>query len=367
MKKQSIKDISLGPRQLQLGFENHLLTTRDRVMSCITVQTQRSGCALLDEILQHAEERHGIPESEILQHVFWLAQDLKIEFRAGEETLDPHETKKMLLKSAEQAVDIIPTRSVDEAVFENVKQFYRTVAGGKYPEDCDDQYDFSRLLEKRIRRWEISLESIHPAAQQPYFPGEREIEDCLAVLKTLSERRDAFSLITVFCENKEQILKLAEDVGKLSGFYAWHRKLWENLVDSVERFALYLAELRKEPGIAESLERLKQILLSPEPYVLVEEAAELLERVEACHTDIIRRKTEEERGAALEKVRQMLERLTGHLDDHQADADLRGNSLYPIRQIDKRIHTAETIQAIRQFVGEAEDTFDDFWEEIENQ
>ena len=365
MKKTSIRGISLR-RQLEFGFEKHWVETRDRVVSCATRLAEQSGDAPLEEIVRLGEERFGLKKPEIVQHVFWLAQDSKLEFRAGGKPLTPQRAKKTLLDSASQAVTVIPTRCVDEAVFEHVKRFFQTLTGEVNPGGVEDPYDFSRLLEKRIRRWEIALESFLPAAQQPCFPGEREIQEGLALIKKLSEKRDAFSLITGFYENRDPILKLVADMVKLSDFYSWQRKFWETLIDSMERFSLESEELRQRSEIADSLDRLAHILSSPEPYALVDEARELLRRVGPCHARIVSRKTEEARAAALEKVRHRIDRLAELLDNHQAGADLRNQSLISMRQIEKRILAAETIQAIRTLGEDAEDKFEVFREEIES-
>lgn len=77
MKKQTIKDLRLGHRQLSFGFEDHTRKEQDLVMSRLNDEFQKRGYAVLDEFIQQTDALTHLSESEILQHIFWSAQDLK--------------------------------------------------------------------------------------------------------------------------------------------------------------------------------------------------------------------------------------------------------------------------------------------------
>jgi len=338
-----------------------------RTFDCrvITNRIEKHGYVILDEFIQYVKELHDLSESEILQSIFWLAQDLKFHFRIGEENLEPRKVKTILLESTEQSVAIIANKPVDDSIFQDVKCFYREISGKKHPYNYGDQYGFSRLLAKEIRYWKSSLDSFRSEAQKPYFPGKKEIDDYLDVLKEISAKLDPFSLINTFYARKDQILKLADDAKKISGFYTTHMDFWNTLITSVQEFDEHLPELQKNQDIASGYVRLKQILSSPEPYDLMGEAAELLKKVKACNDIIVKDKTKKYRTAGLTKVNDIIERMKHHLNDHQAGQDLRNNALYSLRRIIKRIGNAETIKIIDLCIEEAEEKFDTFWEEIE--
>ena len=365
MRRQDIQDIKLGPRQITFDFEHKVLKDQNLVMSCIKYQTEKHGYVILDEFIQYVKESHDLSEFEILQYIFWFVQDLRIHFRIDKKNLEPHRVKKILLKSTEQSVKIITNRSIDDSIFQDVKCFYQKLSEEKSLDNYDDQYEFARLLAKKIRDWEGCLKSYKSAAQKPYFPGKKEIDDCLYFTKKISAKLDSFSLINAFYNNKEQILKLVDDVKTISEFYTKHIDIWETLIKSVEEFSKNMPELKKNLDIAAGFDRLKQILSLSKPYDMIIEAVELLKKVKAYNNIIVENKTELCRIAALTEINDMIERMKNHLDAHKADQDLRNKSLYFLRIINKNISKAKNIKGINLFINDAEDQFDTFWEKIE--
>lgn len=365
MKKQDIQEIKLGHRQLLFGFESGDLEKQNLVMSCIRNQTEKHGHVVLDEFVQYVNELHHLSESEILQYIFWIAQDLKIHFRIDEKNLEPHKVKKLLLKSTEQRVKIITNKSVDNSVFQDVKRFYQKLSGEKSLDSYEDQYEFARLLAKEIRDWESCLKSYKSAAQKPYFPGIKKIDDGLRFIKEISAKLDSFSMIYTFYNDKKQILKLVDDVRTITRFYTQHVDMWETLIQSVETFSKDLPELKKDSEITAGFNRLKQILSSPDPYDMMMEIGELLKKVKSYHDIIVDNKTNQCRIVALLKLDKMNEGIKDHLDAHEAGPDLRNKSLYFLKRIKSRISNAGNIKSINTCLNDAEDMLDIFWEEIE--
>lgn len=364
MKKQTIRDVKLGHRQLSFGFEDRAFKEQDLVISRITDEFQKSGYAVLDEFIQQTSEVIDLSESEILQHIFWSAQDLKIHFRIQGKKLDPNRTRKILLESPEQRVIISPVKAVDESLFQAVKQFYQQLTG-KSDNDGNDQYEFSWILEKKIKDWELLLASCRSGSQKPYFPGKKEIDSCFQVIEKISTKRDAFSLITAFHRYKDQILRLDRDIKKLSGFYTRHSEFWETLIHSVDAFRDNAVELQKDPETASAFERLKRIVSSSKPYDSIEKASELLQKVSARHDRIVADQTEKHRVFGLAEVDHMIERMRRHLNRRLAGQDFRNRALYTLRLINKKIHHAETIQTIDRLLEEAQEQFEILWEEVE--
>ncbi len=363
MKKQTIRDVKLGHRQLSFGFEDHTRKEQDLVMSRFNDEIQKHGYAVLDEFIQRTDALTDLSESEILQHIFWFAQDLKIHFRIEDKNLDPNRVRKTLLKSPEQRVIILPVKAVDETLFQAVKQFYRQLADENLCDD-DDQYRFSRRLERKIKDWKLFLISCRSDAQKPYFPGKKEIDSGFQVIEKIFAKRDAFSLITAFHDYKDQILRLDKDIKKLSGFYTRHRSFWETLIHSIDAFYDHSVELRKDPETADAFERLKRILSLSAPYDLIDEASELLKKVKVRHNRIVADQTENYRISGLAKVDHMIERMRRHLDSRRAGQDLQNKALYPLRRIAKHIRRAESIQTINRLLEDAQEQFDIFYEEV---
>jgi len=364
VKKQEIQDIQLGHQQLLFGFESSELKGRDIVMSCIINQTEKHGYVVLDEFIQYVKEFHDLSEFEILQHIFWIAQDSKIHFRMDEKNLEPYIVKKVLLKSTGQSIKIITNKSVDDSVFQDVKRFYEKLSGQENIDHFDDQYEFARFLAKEIRDWESCLKSHKFTAQKPYFPGKKKIDDSLRFIKKISTKLDPFSLINTFYNNKEKIIKLVDDVRNITGFYTRHIDIWKTLIQSVKEFSENLPELKKDSEIATGFDRLKQILSSPEPYEMITETGELLKKVKSYHDIIVEKKTKQCRATALLKIDHMIEGMKDHLNAHKANQDLRNKSLYFLRRIKNLISNAGNIKDINNYLNDAEDMLDTFREEI---
>jgi hypothetical protein len=353
VKKEDIETIELGPRQLLFGFEKDKSKEQAVVISCIEEKMEKNGHVDIGECVQYVKEMHELSDAAILQYIFWLAEDLKIHFRNNGEILEPRHIKKILINSLEQPITIVPNKSVDNSAFQDVKRFYRQLSEEKSFTDGNDQYEFARLLARQIKDWIGILQSCQSYAQKPFFPYEKEIDDGMRFIKKLSAKLDSFSLINAFYENKEGILKLSDDVKNISEFYAQHIDFWENLVQLFEALNNHLYELTKDPDISEGFQKLNQILSSPAPHTLVTDAKTLLEKTtRRCRTTL------------LKKVDNMIVKMKKHLDAHRAGPDLRNKSLYSMRTIKTRISEAKNIKSMNLCLIDAEEKFDDFWDEI---
>jgi hypothetical protein len=234
-----------------------------------------------------------------------------------------------------------------------VKRLYQGLSEEKRFDDCDDQYEFSRLLVKKIKGWEGILKTFKSAAQKPFFPCEKEIDDCLHFMKKISVKLDSFSLINAFYDNKEKVLKVSDDVKIISEFYTQHIDFWKSLIQALEAFNDNLSEFIKDADIVAGFEKLKQILSSSAPYDMITEAKKMLKKM-----------TQQCRIALLRIVDNMIVEIKTHLDAHKTGQDLRNKSLYSLRTIKKRIGEANNISRMNLCLIDAEEKFDVLWDEI---
>jgi len=358
VKIQDIENIELGHRQLLFDFEKDKAKEQAVVMSCIKNQAEKYGHVALNEFVSYVREQHDLLDFTITQNVFWLTfwltEDLKIHFRIDEEIIEPRKVKQILIKSIEQSVIIVTNKSVTNSVFQDVKRLYQELSQEKGFDDCDDQYEFSRLLAKKTKGWEVILESCKSDAQKPFFPCEKEIDDCMRFIKKISDKLDSFSLINAFYDNEERVLKLSEDVKIISEFYTQHIDFWKSLIQSFEAFNDNLSEFIKDSDIVAGFEKLKQILSSSAPYNMIAEAKTLLKKM-----------TQQCRVALSVIIDNMIEETKAYLDAHQAGQDLRNKSLYSLRTIKKRISEAKNIKSMNLCLIDAEEKLDVFWDEIQ--
>jgi len=291
---------------------------------------------------------------------------LKIHFRINKQSLDPHNVRKILLENPDQRVEIVTNKSVDDLVFKRTKCFYQKLPGKNSIDNYDDQYEFSRLLAEQIRHWESCLKTYKSFAKKPYYPGKEQIDSGLSLINKISAKFDSFSLINAFYINRDQILKLFDDVKILSEFYTRHMDIWGTLTESIEAFTKNLPELKNRSDIITAFDRLKQILSTSQPYDMVEEAQELYKKIKIYNDIIVEKKTEQCRIIVLTMLNHMIKKMKNHLEAHKAGPDLRNKFLYSLRMISDNIRKAKDIETINQLKSDAEDKFDIYWEEVEN-
>jgi len=366
MKKHEIKDIELGFRQLTFGFENKKLKEQDQIMYYIKNMAETNGHVILDEFIQYVKELTEWSEFAILQNIFWLAQELKIHFRINKQSLDPNDIKKILLENPDQSVGIILNKSVDDLVFQRTKRFCQEILGKDIFDNYDDQYKFSRLLAEEIRHWKSCLNRYTPYSKRPYFPGKEQIDRGLSLINKISAKLDSFSFINAFYNNRDQVVELVDDVKTLSEFYTKHRDSWAILTQSIEAFTKNLPELKNKSGTITAFDRLKQILSASEPCEMVGEAWKLYEKIKIHNDIIVENKTEKCRINRLTILGDMIEKMKNHLEAHKAGPDLRNKFLYSLRRISKNISKAKDIESINRLKSDAEDKFDLYYEEVEN-
>ena len=366
MRKQDIKDIKLGPRQLTFGFENNYSIQQDRLLYSIKSRIETHGQVILDEFIQYVKELHEGSEFSILQNIFWLAQELKIHFRINKQSLDPYHVKKILLENPDQQVEIVTNKFVDDLVFQHTKRFYQKFSGKNGINTYDDQYEFSRLLSEEIKHWESCLNTYNSFAKKPYFPGKDKIDHGLSLIHTISAKLDSFSLINAFYVNRDPILKLVDDVKTLSEFYTRHLDRWVTLTESIEEFTKNLPELKNKSDIIAAFNKLKQILSTPQPYDRVEDAWELYKKIKIHNDIIVKNKTEQYRMEMLTLLDHMIEEMKNHLKAHKAGPDLRNKYLYSLRMMSKNIRNAKDIETINRVQSHAQDKFDIYREEVEH-
>ena len=365
MAYKAIKDIELGPRQLLLfEFEHDTVGEQNQIMASVADHVEIHGWADLEDFVQMAVDSFSWSEFKILQHLFWLANDLKLHFRRNGENLSPAAAKKVLIESPEPGLHIVLNKPVDETVFRTVKDFFKQITPGAGCDDFRDQIEFARRLTREIRHWENTLESCRQRAQHDRLPGEKDIDACQKVIMKISTKLDAFSLIHTFFNSAGAITELTKTIKILSDFYSQQGDGWQILVRSAREFKKTEAEILKNPSAAAAYDRLNRILSSDRPYNRVNEAWQLMKTVKTCHEKIVAQLTQQCRNAALPSIHSLIEKMKNHLKAHEAPKDLCNRSLYALRAKIKCINAATTIHMINFYVSAAEEAFEVAWEDV---
>ncbi len=367
MTVKQIRDIVLGPRQILLfDFENQTLAEQNQMMAMVAGHIEMHGTVSLGDLVKMAVNVPGWSEFKVLQHLFWLAHDLKLQFSMDQQIVPPGTAKNILIESAAAALRmrVVLNKPVEETVFCEVKLFFRQISDEADSHDDHDQAEFALRLLRRIRAWKNTLESCRILSQRPGFPGARDIDANLDIIESITAKLDPFSLIHTFYENTGKIALLVKSVKTLAGFYADHSDRWQMLVRFANESSQTMAAPPEDPVVAAAYQRFNRILFSPQPYDKVDEACRLLKIVKPHHDRIVEKQTAQCRHAALSKVESLIGKMKAHLQAHDGSEDLQNQSLYALRTKINCINAAKTIPMIKSQRLSAEETFEIFWEEV---
>ena len=212
MKIQEIKAVQIGPRQLLFGFDDHLQDMQNHVVACIKKMSEIHGQVYINHGVEYAFEKYGWAQKDILQSIFWAANELELHLRFAGNTITTFEAKEYLVQSFENSVEIVTNKNVKQSVFQETILFYKTIFNEDKQEYGDDQYQFALSLLSNFNKWREKLKSYREIAQKPFYPGINEIKCHLQSLEMLLDKKDSYSLISNCCLHQKVILKIAEDV-----------------------------------------------------------------------------------------------------------------------------------------------------------
>lgn len=362
---KQIREIDLGPRQLLLfDIEDDASADRQRVMNCLTGHVEKLGQVDLKDFVQSAGEALGLNAVTVLQHLFWLAHDMELNFRSRHGAVPSNLAKQMLINSRQADLLVVLNKPVNKAVFGSVIEFFERIAPDMGSDACHDQTGLARCLARLIRKWKHTLNDCRLAAGKPGFPGGSDIEDGLNLIASISAKWDAFSLINAVHAHIDPLSQLDEAVKALSAFYTDEAQRWQVLVQFVDACRDTIAVNNAEPAAAADFERLNLIMSSSQPYGQVNEAWQLFCLLKPLHDEILARQTQQCREAARSSVTTLIQKMRDHLEAHGADDDLRNQSLFALRVKIRSIEDANSVDRIEDHVLDAQEVYETFWGEV---
>jgi hypothetical protein len=365
LKAEEIQKIELGHRQLYLfDLEDRTLADQEQVMAHLTAWVQAHGEAEVIAFTRSAAGALALSGLKVLQHLFWLAQDLKIQFIGADKAISPNEARTLLIRSPQRPVQVMLNQSVEALVFHRVKRLLGQMEEKGGAEEPRDETELARRLARKIREWKRRLETCQFLARESAFPGEAEIDSGLAFIRSISGKLDPLSLIHAFFEHTEALARLEAEVKTLATFYNEHGDSWRRLVQFAQRATETLASAELEADTAAAHERFKQILSNPRPYDQVDEACRLLGILKPAHDRIVVQLTEACRQEGRFRAEALIQKMKSHLDKHAAGDDMRNRSLYGLRQRLKAIEVSPTMARIKRQVRAAEEAYELFRDEV---
>lgn len=361
-----IKQIILGPQQLRFGFEENLAVRQDRILEALSVYAQTHQHVMLKEFVVAAAQICNESEADWLQGLFRLAQKLKIVFISNGNRIDPQTAKNLLVASRESPLYIEQNMPADDAVFQSARALLQKIDPAARQTVDDDLNALAFLWITRIRHWKSAFEAYLTLSRRPGFPGGREIEAGLELLRALSLKQDAFSVIHAVHVNLREIEDLADQTAKLEIFFTRHTQTWQLLVQFSDSCRENLAHWEEAEPIRAAFEQLNQILSSHEPYEQVADACRLMEIIKPHHDQMVAKRIERRRVEALAIVERLVEKIKVQLQALSAGIHLRNQALYGLRKKAHAIAKAQSIEQIEMLLHDAEEAFEDSWDTVQS-
>ncbi|WP_020587900.1 hypothetical protein [Desulfobacter curvatus] len=356
-----LKKIELGPRQMTFGFDDSNAIDLDFVYSFIEKECRTQGPVPLHCLIEAQHLISRIPEpQDILQAVFWLAEELKIHLYVVDHPVSPFQAKQTLLKNVDSTIDIVINQPVDENRFARAKDTAETFLPS-LPRDSD-QYTFSRAVANELESWHTRLTAYRDHAGQPNLPGKSLINNCIVLMDRLLEQKDSHAIILALVKYQSKIPELAGNVQMLSDFYTHKCSFWITFAEQMEDFKQNMEMIRDNKQIHSIYRKLKGILNHSHPFAQVEKAEQLLPELKEFHNRIEQEKTERLRKACLEQTDKMIRKLSALFDTFDAEDEYRNNTLHELRALNKKIGSRRDMDEIKTLFNDAKDLFVDIIE-----
>jgi hypothetical protein len=326
----------------------------DDLREYIRLSEMTSKQIVLHELIEkrYGGRPYGWPELEVVLLVARLAvlKEINLLVNAALLPLDQaydHLTssskqRKVILKRRESAADDL----VKKAQALGMELFAQQGASG-------EEALFTFLL-GQLSSWNTDLAKYKPLAETGNYPGLAEIKTSQAGLRKFVEESDSLRFLKRFVENKDELLKLAEDYQELQEFYINQKHSWENLRSAVDDLSQNRLQLEAHATAGPVLARMVEILGTSRPYNLLHEVAELAHTGHSVNDQLVSKA----RTPAITAIEEKLEGITRELDRVSADESLRIAATDKLNRLLNRATVETSIAHITQAAQTAEDAYD---------
>lgn len=346
LKKNWIKEIHIGPRQILFGMEMDDARLTDLVLSCITLQCKTDGQARLHPLIEELATEKNLQAFDILQLIFGFVHELKVCFYHDNQPMTAPETKKALINDPGTDIRIVMNKQVPASLFQAVQQVFQSmdVSLG----ENRDQHAFAFAVLNRIRQWHTDLHHLYARSSADGYPGNGRIRELLDFTAYLLENQTAHALLTNCYEQAVPLAAAADDIQKIQFFYAKDIAFWDQATQALPGFRENLDGIEKNPEVRAAYHELTDIFADSEPFDRMSKARELFNTVSACHREIEAQKLEAARRRAMEQIDSLIGQLTLKLSAAPVDIDTQNAILLSLRQTRKKISGLPDIAQVNQ-------------------
>ncbi|MCA1787551.1 MAG: hypothetical protein LC657_16380, partial [Desulfobacteraceae bacterium] len=227
LKKNWIKEINIGPRQILFGLEMDDPCLTDLVLSCIARQCMTDGQARLHAVIEELATENKLQAFDILQLIFGFVHELKIGFYHKNHTMSAPEAKKALMNDPGIDIWIVLNKQVPASMFQAVQQVFQCM---DVPiAENRDQHAFAFAVLNRIRQWHTDLQTWYARSLTDEYPGVGRIRELLALTDLLLENQTAHALLTKCFEQATTLATAANEIQKITDFYTKDLAFWDQV------------------------------------------------------------------------------------------------------------------------------------------
>ncbi|MDZ7667343.1 MAG: hypothetical protein U5K27_18785 [Desulfotignum sp.] len=346
LKKNWIKEIHIGPRQILFGLEMDDVRLTDLVLSCIARQCMTDGQARLHTVIEELTTENKLQAFDILQLIFGFVHELKVGFYHHNQPMTAPETKKALINDPGTDIRIILNKQVPAALFHAVQQVFQSM--NPPLAENSDQHAFAFAVLNRIRQWHTDLQTWYARSLTDEYPGVGRIRELLALTALLLENQTAHALLTNCHAQRVPLAAAAHDIQKITDFYTKDLAFWDQVKQALPGFRENLGDIEKKRDVAAAYHELTYIFTASDPFDRISKARELFNTVNTCHQQIEALKLEACRQQAREQIDGVIRKLTPQLSAHPIDPDTQNAILLTLRRTRKKISGLPDIAQVNQ-------------------
>ncbi|MCP4747910.1 MAG: BREX system P-loop protein BrxC [Desulfobacteraceae bacterium] len=358
--KTILESDDIAQQQMTLDFENSEASDIKEIKTYIDLNAAADKPVILDELTAHFARRpYGWGEFQTIVLIAKIFRTEYINLVIEAAKIKPKEAVAPLTKTHQwKTVKIVKRKMPSEADIKKAQALFKELFGSLAP---DGQDKLSLNIREGLNGWAGTLKEYKPLADTGSYPGQKEIDGCLNTANQILSVHDAYELIKAFNDRKPDLEDAYDDLSELKDFYTNQKQTWDTLRDAMERFKVNQSDLEKNPDAGKALSKMRQILKAPNPYGMLKDANALIATVQKVNDVLVDQHCET---AAME-VDDKIKSITGLLEIHQAGDEVKNRMLSSLQDFKKQIQAEHSIPQIRYFVKEAQDKYEDEWEEIE--
>ncbi|WP_027370868.1 BREX system P-loop protein BrxC [Desulfovermiculus halophilus] len=350
----------LGQLELQKGLTEVNKEARQEVKEYIRLMVHKNHQVLLSDLIEHFAKRpYGWPEWEVVLLVAKIYMAGELNLLMNGTSLSAREALEPMLKTAKWRTVKILQRKVPSAQdVEKAQKLCQELFGKIGPEGFDD---LDKAIRTQLTGWQKSLQQYQQLAQTGEYPGQKEIEDGLAVIQAILAVKDTYEFIKTFHSKRDDLLDTCEDLHTLHDFYTNQRPTWDKLKKSLAEFSKNEAALTKDGDAASALNHLHRIAEAEAPYGMLKDVNPLVSKLSEINEQMVDQKREEALGfmaARKNAVDQELQQI-------QAGQEFAEQVTKPLEDIRNRVKNETSIPNISYLLEEFERAIYDAFDRIE--